>query len=246
VTLQLAPCPRCQAAVVYGERNCRHCGQDFDYGSAAVPIPDIHTIRAALMAYGLPAPEPPVLDLDAIMNAPPAAAPPVPTRPPEPVYDDGGLSSLVERTGHVDAGAVVDERIPDLIDSTLYRSMVPAVVPVEFVEGLESTHVEVTSDVAIDLETVSVLDTGRFDGSRDAAVVREDIPGFVDSTLYAAYAQGPVETEVVPDLEIMGAMRPKQVVAARKKDDPIPCSDCGTSFAGTRCPSCGARRGATL
>jgi hypothetical protein len=191
-----------------------------------------------------------MLDWDAgfaaVAGQPSAPAPAAQTRAPEPAYDDGGLSSLVERTEYSDAGAVAAERIPDLIDSTLYRSMVPKEVSVDEIEGLESTHVEVTSAVPIDTETASVVDTGRYDGSRDAVVASEEIPGFIDSTLYAAFSRGPVETEVVPELETHGVMRPKRAAVVRGPNDPVPCSDCGTSYAGVRCPSCGARRGATL
>jgi len=229
VTLHVAPCPRCQAAVVYGERACRTCQQPFDYGSAAVPIPDFETVRATLVAYGLPPPAPPLLDLGAIL-APDTA----------PVVDDG-MAAFVERTEHAAVGNVTEERIPDLIDSTLYRSMVPAEVQVERIVDLESTRAERAPDVALDLETASMLDTGRFDGSRDAAVAVEDIPGFIDSSLYAAFSAGPVDVEVVPDLETQGRVRPKRAPAALD-DELVPCRDCGTGYVGSVCPSCGARR----
>ncbi len=62
MTLRLAPCPRCQHSVVFGERACRHCAQSFDYGPSAPDEPSAQAIAAALATIGLAV-------------APPAAAP---------------------------------------------------------------------------------------------------------------------------------------------------------------------------
>lgn len=89
------------------------------------------------------------------------------------------------------------------------------------------------------------IDRGRYDEQSTAPVQVEDIPGFVDSTLFKAFTPDVVETEVVDGLELSpgAAARPRPAKKRADPDEgPQPCRDCGTRHERSVCPACGARR----
>lgn len=128
--LRVAACPRCNSALVYGERQCRGCAQTFQYGAPEPPIPTGAQILEALRAAGVAVPMPP--------STTPPASPPTSVAP-LPGLDTGRFE---------DPGQVRVEDIPGLIDSTLFRAFTPAEVQTAPVAGLDVGRFDEVGPVA--------------------------------------------------------------------------------------------------
>jgi hypothetical protein len=256
MTLRIAPCPRCQAFAVFGERACRSCGQPFEYGPSPPPLPSTQQIVEALRAAGVtpaasaaaPASPGDVLAPPADVAVRPAALRPDAVRAsasgpdaalaveaaPAPAAAPAGVD-----TGRFDVGDVVPDEVPGLIDSTLFAAWTPAHVDVEAVPGLETTAV--AAAVAVPAARLADLELAHA-AVGDVAV--DVVPGVYHSDMFAAgvdvvagaAAAGPI-LEVSP-----GALRPTPR-AARKASGAdglarLACPGCGTVHAASRCPSC--------
>jgi hypothetical protein len=258
MTLRIAPCPRCQAFAVLGERACRNCGQPFEYGPSPPPVPSTEQIVEALRAAGvLPAAGPPaptpasssdVLAPPVDVAVRPAAVRPAAVRAAVSVPDAAPVVEAAPAvaaapagvdSGRFHVGDVVPDEVPGLIDSTLFAAWTPAHVDVEAVPGLETTAV--AAAVAVPAARLTDLELAHA-AVGDVAVDR--VPGVYHSDMFAAgvdvvagaAAAGPV-LEVSP-----GALRPT-ARAARKASGAdgltrLACPGCGTVHAAARCPSC--------
>lgn len=240
--LATAPCPKCRTLLVYGQRQCLRCGERFDYGASPPPEPTPQQIHEALAHAGGPA---------APAAAPPAPPPPVAPQPPlAPAAVQAQAAAeedLIDRGRYDDSQAaqVHAEEIPGFIDSTLFAAFTPKEVAVERIADLESTQVEdagaptTIEPQALELEQTSFQAVGDVQG--------EDIPGFIDSTLFKAFTPAEVQTETPDGLEVLptafstraGTATPARAAA---DDELEPCSDCGARHDRVVCPACGARR----
>ena len=240
--LPTAPCPKCRTLLVYGQRQCLRCGERFDYGPSAPPEPTPQQMQEALahaqlQHAAIAAPQP----AHTAPTAPPPArvASPAASPPREDLIDRG-------RFDEAQGVAVQPEAIPGFIDSTLFAAFTPKDVAVERLADLESTQVDgaeaqgapamAPKAFGLELELTSHAAAGD--------VTRDDIPGFIDSTLFAAFTPAHVETETPEGLEVLptaSAVRPAK--RPRGGDDGLgACSDCGARHDRTVCPACGARR----
>ncbi len=247
MTLPTAPCTRCRATVVYGEPQCRKCGQPFQYGAGNVPVPSPHQIQEALIAAAADAISGPNQAAPG-PGAPPSPAPLTDGPAPSPVpLTDGPRPSPVgapaepapswlDQGRFDDVGQVGTEAIPGFIDSTLFGAFSAGDAATATMPGLETHH---APDIDVHSEDLSgVLDQGRFD---DVGQVRtEDIPGFIDSSLFAAYTPDTVATVAVPGLESTANAGTRKGVASDEGAHLAPCTQCGTMHDRARCPSCGA------
>jgi hypothetical protein len=248
MSLQVAPCPSCQAAVVYGERHCRTCGQGFDYGAAPPAVPTTEQVIGALRAVGVlvdAQPAPVSADDDSIFAAVAEAAAAV-----RPSMGSGGepttggvstsaSSTLEFETGRYDGAGVVDVgHLPGLVDSTLFASMTAEHVDVDALAGLESTAfggVDASSSVVgrlADLETAA--DVG--------AVAIDDVPGIYHSDLFHTDVDVAAGANAAGELLEVSPSAPRRerrststtnVTLARAQ-----CPACGTVHAAPRCPNC--------
>jgi hypothetical protein len=200
VTRPVAPCTRCRALVVYGERQCRSCGEAFGYGANAPSLPTADEIREALAAAaparGAPATLPP---RERPSTMPPQAAAPS-TMPPQAAAPS---TMPPQSAGYTRAELANMARA---VDGGGERFAPPPVTipPVSAAEAL--------------------LDTGRFDDETARPVVTEDVPGLVDSALFAALTPDVVDVEVIADLETsrfeaVGDARPDPMVQLMLEDD---------------------------
>ncbi len=156
------------------------------------------------------------------------------------MVDDG----LVDRGRYDDVSAapVQTEDIPGFVDSTLFKAFTPDVVEVDRIEGLEQTSYDAAGAAVVATEYVPVEHTAQ---ASVGAVSVEDIPGFVDSTLFKAFTPDVVESEAVEGLEVSESAAASRARPTKKRSDDgglRACSDCGTPHDKVICPSCGARR----
>ena len=257
MSLQVAPCPNCGAAVVFGERRCRTCGQAFDYGATAPAIPTTEQVIAALRAVGVIVDAPPAAAGDdsifaAVADAVAAVRP---SMGPGAAASTGtrssttgagaaspatGSSTMLELdSGRYDAAEDVDgDAVPGLIDSTLFASMTPERVEVEALPGLELT--------AFGGGDASPSSVGRLADLEPlagdvGAVAVEHIPCIYHSDMFhtdvdvaaGAAAAGDV-LEVSPSTP-RTAHRPTSASDAWER---VACPACGTVHASARCPNC--------
>jgi hypothetical protein len=250
MTMRTAPCPRCQAVVVFGERFCRSCGQNFDYGPTPPPAPTPEQVVAVLQGLGLlPTAAPPVAPVVPVVAVTPVMpagdvvtarpAPPRVVSVPEGAPVGGDPAGI--DTGRFHVGDVVAEDVPGLIDSTLFAAYTPAHVDVEAVPGLETTSFDGVTGTAATL-ALPGLETSHIDVGD---VVVDTVPGVYHSDMFAAgvdIAAGAAGAAAV--LEVSpGALRPVRSPSSARRgpNDPLPrmaCPGCGTLHAAPRCPSC--------
>ena len=250
--LRVAPCPRCQRPLVFGERTCRGCGQPFNYGTRNPPEPSAADVAEALRAAGhLPvgaAPAAPAPTPGAHRGAAPAPAP-HPRSIPQgaPVGDVPELAGI-DSGRFAPVGDVSVDDIPGFVDSTLYASFTPKQVAVAQVAGLDTGRADQVGEVRAAL-VPGLEATGR---DLVGAVPTEDVPGLFHSDFLRA-PEVPLARERIEGLEVSPRGRPTAASAsargARKGrgSDELPTITCmcGTAHRLPRCPSCGTRhRGA--
>jgi hypothetical protein len=130
--LRVAPCPRCANALVFGERQCRQCGQTFQYGQPEPPIPTFAQIVEALQAVGV---APPAMPPPAILDV-------TPLEPEVPQLE--GLD-----TGRFqDVGNVGAQEVPGLVDSTLFKQFTDTPVHVQRLFDLDEGRFDEVGAVA--------------------------------------------------------------------------------------------------
>ena len=248
MALRIAPCPKCQRPLVFGERNCRTCGQAFNYGTRDPPEPSFAEVVEALRAGGH---APPTLD-DAVAVAPPVNAPyrtaaPAPAPHPRSIPSGAPVSDVPTMAG-LDTGRfepVGDVRVDDIpgfVDSSLYRAFTPAHVDVQQVADLDTGR-------AADVGAVRVqLVPGVEPTAKEAvgAVATEDIPGIFHSDFLRA-PEVPIIVAAIDGLERSprASHRTSTAAPAGKRQgksagafEPCTCN-CGTTHRLPRCPSCG-------
>jgi hypothetical protein len=243
--LRVAPCPKCQQPLVFGERSCRTCGQVFNYGTRNPPEPSFAQTVEALRAAGFP---PPSLDDDA--HAPVAA---MPTRPPAPaarsVPSGAPVRDVPEMPGietgrFASVGAVAIEDVPGFMDSGIYRAFTPSDVRVQPVAGLDTGRAEEVG--AVRVQRVAEVEAT----VRDAVgeVRGQDVPGLFHSDFLRA-PDAPVRAPAIEGLEVSprGLERkgkPVPATKAKRKGQAdlarVRCQ-CGESHHLPRCPACGTR-----
>lgn len=254
MTLQVAPCPNCRGAVVFGERVCRTCGQTFDYGATPPPSPSPEQIVASLRAVGVvvtPAPPPAVSDesiFSAVADAVAAVRPSMGAGPaPRPVTAgsdlvDARAPALADfDQGRFDGvgGDVASEALPGLIDSTLFASLTPERVDAIALPDLESTTLDTGAASSVAVARLADLELA----ADDVGVVSsESVPGLFHSDLFRAdvdIAAGAAAAGDVLEVSPAGARRPRPRTAARGGElGRVPCPACGTVHAAPRCPHC--------
>lgn len=250
MALRVAPCPKCQSPLVFGERNCRTCGQAFNYGARNPPEPSFAEVVEALRAGGH---APPSLDSEVPRAVPPnaayRAATPAPAPHPRsipsgaPVSDAPTMAGL--DTGRFEpVGEVSIPDIPGFVDSSLYRAFTPAHVDVQQVADLDTGR-------AADVGAVRVqLVPGVEPTAKEAvgAVPTEDIPGIFHSDFLRA-PEVPIIVAAIDGLERSpraehrtSATGPAGRRKGRSAGELEPCTcNCGTTHRLPRCPSCGTR-----
>lgn len=167
---------------------------------------------------------------------------------PAPV-EVGGMGELLDRGRFEDeASAPLEtEAVPGLIDSRLFAAYVPATLEVEALPDLESTSHDEASEQGPPSGAFLGAPMGEVESTHFAAsgeVLTEEVPGLIDSTLFAAYTPAVVETVQIEGLEQTGV-----VVAGRNPARARPaaggatrvCSECGVAHERAVCPACGAR-----
>jgi hypothetical protein len=230
MSLQVAACPNCGGAVVFGEPRCRTCGQVFDYGASPPPPPTNEQLVAALRAVGITVAAP------AAVSSPAASDGSVLGR-----FEDGALE-----TGRHDDVAVDIEAggVAGLIDSTLFAAMTPDHVYTDVVPGLEHTAL-VDVDVAVDVAPASVgfhADAGR--RGADATTVAVDaVPGIYHSDMFHTDVEVGAGAALAGDLLEVSPSVPRKArrSASSTRTEPLPriaCPACGTVHAASRCPNC--------
>ncbi len=269
MSLQVAPCPRCRSPIVFGERQCRSCAQPFNYGATPPPEPSpeqvqhaIATLRQQMAAQQQVqqqqaqqqqaqqqqdarqrAMQDQALEQAAARRANTAA----------------GAADFVD-TGRFDsatAGEVEPEEIPGFVDSSLFAAYTPKTVNVAAIEGLEKTARDEVGEVAVQ-RSADMVPTS---AARVGEVTTEDIPGFIDSSLFAKFTPDHVDVQLVDGLDIggggnlrktalpsaagaMGASRggrPGRRLTGEGDLEEIRCV-CGAKSKSTRCPACGTIR----
>lgn len=233
--LPVAPCPRCRQPVVYGERKCRACQQPFDYGASAPPEPSeqqvahvVAQLRAQIAAQRAQAQQQP-------QAAPPAAP-------------SGGAADFVDsgRFDEATARDVEPDEIPGFVDSSLFAAFTPKTVQVAAVDGLEQTSQQDVGEVFVQ-RSADVVPTR---AAEVGEVSTEEIPGFVDSSLFAKFTPAEVQAQHVDGLETGPALRKAKPKAARGAGEPaddfemdeIRCHSCGSKSKVYRCRACGTAR----
>ncbi len=187
---------------------------DFDYGPQGPPVPTNAEVMEALLAA----------DLAAL----PAPAPPRGDERMEGL--DSGRAAAV--------GDVVIEDIPGFIDSTLFAAMTPHEVDSVVVVGLEGTrfdtaHVMTRRAPEIDSDRANVGDV--------AALAA--IPGIYGSDVFKAGVDIAAGAAGAGDLLDVSPARLHPRAAASVPSDGnhltlIICTNCGSTHAKARCPSC--------
>jgi hypothetical protein len=240
MALPTAPCTRCRNTVVYGERQCRQCGEPFNYGPAAPPEPTPAQIMEALSAASggdAPVSSPTGIRAPARAAAAPAA---LSTTPVDPMIDTGRAQKV---------GAVATEAVPGLIDSRLFGAMVPENIQVETMPGIERTVADDVPLMANDASMAGFLDTGRFDEATEApAVPTEAVPGLIDSRLFGAMVPDNIAIPTMDDVERQAnsGTRGGPAGAGEVGDatGTVVCADCGAKRLAqhNNCPDCGSSR----
>jgi len=216
MSLRTAPCPRCQALIVFGERKCRSCAMPFDYGPNPPPEPSADAVLDVLMSVELP---------------PLPGAPATPVQRPVASADVGTLPGL--DTGRQAAVGDVDtEEIPGFIDSTLYAAWTPRTVDVATMPDLEVTR---QADVAVHTRMMSDID-GQPIPVGD--VVTEAVPGLFGSDLFRAGVDIAAGASASPSLDVTTNSRPTKKPSSSSGRKVI-CATCATIHQLSRCPSCG-------
>ncbi|MDP2344833.1 MAG: hypothetical protein Q8O67_28055 [Deltaproteobacteria bacterium] len=230
MSLRTAPCPTCQNTIVFGERKCRKCGMDFDYGPNGPAEPSqADVMESLLMGFAAKTPQapPPGQTTPTQRPKPPPAPPPAPAMEG---LDSGRFSGV---------GEVEIEDIPGFIDSTLFAAMTPDVVDTVAVPGLDAGRFNagnVTTRKAAEIES-------------DRANVGEvaqmaAIPGVERSDLLRANLDVAAGAASAGDMLDVSPTRahPKGVAKKGKGEDGelprVICTNCGSTHTKPRCPSC--------
>ena len=222
MSLRTAPCPRCQALIVYGERKCRSCAMAFDYGADPPPEPSADAVLDVLMSVDLP----PMPGATTPLSRPPAPA------PAHIGVDVGTMPGL--DSGRQDAvGDVEVEEIPGFIDSTLYAAWTPRTVDIATMPGLEATR---QAEVTVQARMLSDID-GQPVPIGD--VVTEAVPGLFGSDLFRADVDIAAGASASPSLEVTTNSRPTKRPLSSSAGRRIMCATCATIHQLSRCPSCG-------
>ncbi len=158
-----------------------------------------------------------------------------------------GQAAFVDTGRYSGAEAPVQtEAIPGFIDSTLFAAYTPKEDSSTPMAGLEGTAYDAADTPVL---TADPRQMGVELPSQAAVgeVEVEDIPGFIDSTLFAAYTPPTVQTEAVAGLETSPS-RPRAFQSSGADVESSACVSCGTGFAldRSRCPSCGTPRSSDL
>lgn len=260
--LRVAPCPQCAQPLVFGERECRHCGQGFDYGARNPPEPSFMQVVEALRAAGhrppsLDEPEPPRRPAPAPTAPRPAPHPrsipsgaPVEDTPPR---RDPPMMEGLDTGRFAATGDVVPDDIPGLQDSSLFRAFTPDKVNVAPVAGLDTGRLESVGEVRVqrvqDVETTAKDKVGE--------VETQDVPGIFHSDFLRA-PDVPLRIDRVDGLEPSTraaspakakagkidrtgetAGQKKRRIADRDEALTPTLCPCGTTHRLPRCPSCG-------
>lgn len=250
--LRVAPCPKCQQPLVFGERSCRTCGQVFNYGARNPPEPTFAQMVEALRAAGHP---PPRLDEEAPPASPRptlrSAAPPAPAPHPRSVpsgapVDDAPAIAGLETGRFASVGDVAIEDVPGFMDSGIYRSFTPDSVNVQQVAGLETGRAADVGEVRVQ-RVPEVEPTVK---EAVGAVRTEEVPGVFHSDFLKA-PDVPLRTQTIEGLEasprgperrkpaaVAKAQGPKGVRKAAVDLGRVLCQ-CGEAHRLSRCPSCG-------
>ena len=226
MSLRTAPCPSCQNTIVFGERRCRSCGMDFDYGPAGPPEPSQADVMAALMS-GYTA------------NPAPAGPAPAPRAPPTPPRDDPAQMEGLDTGRFAGVGDVEVEDIPGFIDSTLFGVMTPATVDTVDVPGLDRTAFAAAN---VATRKAPEIDSDRAEVGEVATMAA--IPGIYGSDMFKAnvdVAAGAAGAGDMLDLAPTRAHAKSTAKQKRGNDDDLArviCTNCGSTHSKTRCPSC--------
>lgn len=245
--LRVAPCPKCQSPLVFGERACRSCGQVFNYGARNPPEPTFPQMVEALRAAGHP---PPSLDDDVPVArpAPARVAPQAPAPHPRSVPSGAPVSDVPLMAGidtgrFASVGDVAIEDVPGFMDSGIYRAFTPGQVAVETVAGLDTGRAAEVGEVRVariaDVESTAKDAVGE--------VSTQDVPGIFHSDFLRA-PDAPVRAQIIDGLEPSpsGPERRRPATGAKGKGAAkaemrrIMCQ-CGETHQLPRCPSCGTR-----
>ncbi len=218
MSLRTAPCPRCQALIVYGERQSRSCALPFDYGPNPPPEPSADAVVDVLMSVDLPP-----------LPGAPAVTAPSPAAQPRDV--DVGTMPGLDNGRSADVGDVVSEDIPGFIDSTLFAAYSPADVDIGTMPGLEATR---QADVQVRTRMLSDID-GQPVPVGD--VVTQPVVGLFGSDLFRADVDVAAGASASPSLDVTTNSRPTK--AANTVGRRVICATCATIHQLSRCPSCG-------
>lgn len=156
---------------------------------------------------------------------------------------DSGQADFVDTGRYAGTNeAVQTEAIPGFIDSTLFAAFTPKEDASTRMEGLEGTAHD-GGDAPVLTGDPRQLGVELTAQEAVGEVAVEDIPGFIDSTLFAAFTPETVETQEVAGLE-KSPSRPRAFASEAADGDDGACNSCGTKFPldRSRCPSCGNPR----
>lgn len=254
--LRVAPCPKCQHPLVFGERSCRTCGQVFNYGTRNPPEPSFPQMVEALRAAGYPPPslDEPVRTPSGPPRSPAPAAPaPHPRSIPDgaPVADataPGAPAMAGLETGRfASVGYVAIEDVPGFMDSGIYRAFTPDAVNVTPVAGMETGRATEVGEVRV--QRIAEVEPTAKDAV--GAVSTQEVPGIFHSDFLKA-PEVPLRTQAVEGLEAspstQSRRRPKSEASAAPKGKGRARSAedlgralclCGETHRLPRCPACG-------
>lgn len=249
--LRVAPCPKCQHPLVFGERSCRTCGQVFNYGTRNPPEPSFPQMVEALRAAGYP---PPSLDGPVLTPVAPArsAAPAAPAPHPRSIPDGAPVSDAPAMAGletgrFASVGDVAIEDVPGFMDSGIYRAFTPGSVDVAPVAGMETGRANEVGEVRV--QRIAEVEPTAKDAV--GAVRTEEVPGIFHSDFLKA-PEVPLRTQTIEGLEASPSSqvrrRPKaEAPAATKGKGRARSAEdlgrtlclCGETHRLPRCPACG-------
>ena len=219
-SLRTAPCPRCQALVVFGERQCRSCAMPFDYGANPPPEPSAAVVFDVLMSVELPP--------QAAIMPRPSSGPVTVAQPASAAAND--TMPRLDTGRQAPVGDVATEDIPGFVDSTLFAAWTPPNADVATMPGLEVTRqaevqVHTTMLAGIDSTPVPVGD-----------VVTQAVPGLFGSDVFRTDVDVAAGASASPSLDVTINSRPARPTPALLR---VSCPSCATMHAQSRCPSCG-------
>jgi hypothetical protein len=242
MALQVAQCPRCKSALVFGEKSCVHCGQTFQYGASAPPTPTQAQIDEALRVARAPPRANAGLaqaqqSLDAAVRARTQQSVPPGTSPgaPRGGAPTGGTVEGLDTGRFGDVGTVESEEIPGFIDSTLFKAFTPAHVDTQQVNGFDGGRFAEVGQVAM-AAPVGLEATARDDV--DVGFVGT-VSGIFGSDIYDTRnveVQPPPVDGLDASPSVQRATKLKRVTDENLEK--IVCR-CGETHRLPRCPSCG-------